>query len=590
MKKGIIIIITILASITSRSQDIIILYSGEKIEAKVTEVSETEIRFKKWSNLSGPDWVKKMSDVERIKYQKDRLLKEPTFAEGKQWDFRACGSSSKTKSKRKRCVSGNEIVAQIDLFYSDANYDMIQPYIESLPSCVSRDCIYQYYYEKFLHSCDDENEYGIIRYGETYLNIGGEAELPMVLSTVAKMYAIQGNETETERLIKVFEKHSEANDDFFEMDIAQLRQETYDMLHPRDPEENFLGKWVTIEASRTADDKNNPLIIEINNVKQEGGINLIPPSYHGKFKKRPQQWQIVLGDPITVSQGIIFDASNQLLITRFASEVIKDRSGNEEFARSGIEEMRNTRANLMGEIVSSSARFEDKILYSGATILTTSLIEGLFKSSTISSKSVEAYTFAMMPNTPVSLDAAVSHVSGKNVNGAVVRNDEELNRRRLLVKWEESDSVYFVSSRYGFNLPKPITFQPIDKDDPLLWKYNQIRKQEKTGKLIAGLSYGVTASTLTFFGVKGLVDHFKKGKPGLVGPIIELGVAYILVVPYSMILTKIKENADDGFSKINIKNRNKLIQKAEKAEKKLSLAPCYDPETNAIGASVNINF
>lgn len=590
MKKHLTILIALLACLSLRAQDLIILHNGEKIPAKVTEVSETEVRFKKWNNLSGPTWVKKVSEIERIKYQKDLLLKQPTFPEGSQWDFRSCDASQKPKTKKGKCISGNEVVAQVNQLYGSGHREQIRSYVDGLPSCISRGCIYQYYYEQFLRSCDDENGYDIIRYGSIYLKAGGTAELPTVLPMVAKMVAMQGDEEESERLIKEFEHYSKSNDGLFDADIVQLRQETYELLHPYRFEEEIKGKWVVLEATRGTYDKDNPCILDIQDVSREDGIQLIPSAYKGKFVKHTDKWQIDLRDPLHFSQGIIFDAPNQLLVTRFASEQIKDRSGNEEFARMGVDEMRNTRADLIGTIASSNASFEDKLLYSGATILTTSLIEELFKSSTISSKSVQAYTFALMPRTTVTSDAAFSYVSGKNVNGTVVKNERIMNQRRLLVKWEENDSVYFISNYKS----APITLTPIDKDDPLLWEYNQIKKKERNASLIVGLSYGATATVLTGLGVNGLIKYFKNKqtdkKQKLVGPIVELATAYMLVVPTSMILGRIEDHARDDCSKINIKNRNKLIRKAEKAEKKLSVGPCYDSETNAVGASVNLNF
>lgn len=589
MKKHLIIIVILLAYISARSQDLIILYNGEKIEAKVMEVSETEIRYKRWNNLSGPTWVKNVSEIERIKYQKDRFLMQPTFKQGEFWDFATCSSTSQPSFDYYHCVSGNEIVNQIDIFYANSAFDKIRSYIDQLPSCVNRDCIHQYYLEHYYQACDEENTYDIIRYGETYLKTGGETEFSTTLSMVAKMYAIQGNEIEVEKLMKEFEQYSKANDDFFDDDIEQLRQETYELLHPYKFEDEIKGKWVVLEATRDAFDRDNPLILEVDDVTRSNGIRLIPNAYKGKFIKHSDKWQINLRDQLNVSQGVIFDASNQLLITRFASEQIKDRSGNEDFARMGIDEMRNTRADMIGTIASSNASFEDKLLYSGVTILATSLIEELFKSSTISSKSVQAYTFALIPRTKITSDVAFSYVSGKNVNGVIVKNEKNMNQRRLLVKWEENDSVYFVSS----GNTNPITLAPIDKKDPLLWEYNQIQKRERRSKTIAGLSYGVSASVLTGLGVNGMVKYFKNNKENkqqFIESIIELGAACMLVVPYSIILGNIDNNAKHEYSKLNIKNRNKLIRKAERAEKKLSVAPCYDSETNAIGASVNLTF
>lgn len=586
-KQFILLLLMILTRFSVHGQDILFLYNGEKIEAKVTEVSETEVRYKKWSNLSGPTWVKNITEIERIKYQKDRMLKQATFVQGQQWDFRSCDSSQKPKQKKGKCISGNKIVEQIDLFYSNGSWDRMLAYIKDLPSCISRDCIHQYYHEQFLHSCDEENEDDIIRYGTTYLKAGGTDELPTVLPIVAKVHAAHSNEIEVENLINEFTQYSKVNDDLFEDDILQLKKETYELLHPYKFEDETKGKWVVLEERRGPYDKNNPFILEFDDLSRDDGIKFIPNTYNGKSNKHSNKWQIGLKDPINFSQGIIFDAPNQLLITRFASEQIKDRSGNEDFARTGIEDTRNMRANLIGTIYSSNASFEDKLLYSGVTVLASSLIEELFKSSTISSKSVEAYTFAIMPRTQVTLDAAFSYISGENVNGVTVKKEETLNQRALLVKWEESDSVYFVSNYNS----EPITLAPIDKKDPLLWEYNQIQKRKRTAHLIGGLSYGVSASVLTGLGVNSLVKYCNhNGNRHLIAACVELGTAFLLVIPYSLITSHFDDIAKDDYSKINMKNREKLIRKAERAEKKLTIGPCYNPENNGIGASVNLNF
>lgn len=51
------------------AQDIIIFTNGDEVEAKVVEVSDTEIKYKTWSNLNGPTWVKKTTEIFMIHYE-----------------------------------------------------------------------------------------------------------------------------------------------------------------------------------------------------------------------------------------------------------------------------------------------------------------------------------------------------------------------------------------------------------------------------------------------------------------------------------------------------------------------------------------
>ncbi len=51
------------------AQDKILLRSGDELNAKVTEITETEVKFKKFDNLNGPTHVIYKSDVFSIKYE-----------------------------------------------------------------------------------------------------------------------------------------------------------------------------------------------------------------------------------------------------------------------------------------------------------------------------------------------------------------------------------------------------------------------------------------------------------------------------------------------------------------------------------------
>jgi hypothetical protein len=51
------------------AQDIILKRNGEEVPAKVTDVSKTEVKYKKFSNLDGPAYVMLVSDIFMIKYE-----------------------------------------------------------------------------------------------------------------------------------------------------------------------------------------------------------------------------------------------------------------------------------------------------------------------------------------------------------------------------------------------------------------------------------------------------------------------------------------------------------------------------------------
>jgi hypothetical protein len=68
VKKLLVLCLFLLGSHTMFAQDLITLKTGEEIEAKVIRVTVSEVEYKKWSNVEGPDYIVSKDDVFMIKY------------------------------------------------------------------------------------------------------------------------------------------------------------------------------------------------------------------------------------------------------------------------------------------------------------------------------------------------------------------------------------------------------------------------------------------------------------------------------------------------------------------------------------------
>jgi hypothetical protein len=69
MKKSLFIFLfTVIVSVVN-AQDVITLKNGSDIRAKVTEIGTNEVKYKQFSNLSGPAYTIRKSDIFRIKYE-----------------------------------------------------------------------------------------------------------------------------------------------------------------------------------------------------------------------------------------------------------------------------------------------------------------------------------------------------------------------------------------------------------------------------------------------------------------------------------------------------------------------------------------
>lgn len=70
ISRTILTLVALLCSLISvNAQDYIITKNGEQIQARVAELSSSEVKYKKWSNLNGPLYTIKISDIARINYE-----------------------------------------------------------------------------------------------------------------------------------------------------------------------------------------------------------------------------------------------------------------------------------------------------------------------------------------------------------------------------------------------------------------------------------------------------------------------------------------------------------------------------------------
>ena len=69
MKKLVLGLILVLSACCVKAQDVIVKKDNSTILSKVTKVSQTEIEYKKWSNLDGPIYIVPISEVLRINYE-----------------------------------------------------------------------------------------------------------------------------------------------------------------------------------------------------------------------------------------------------------------------------------------------------------------------------------------------------------------------------------------------------------------------------------------------------------------------------------------------------------------------------------------
>ena len=73
MKQLILLTCALMASVTLVAQDIIVTKDAKKIDAKILEVSKTEIKYKEVDNLEGPTFVLETEEISSILYSNGKV-------------------------------------------------------------------------------------------------------------------------------------------------------------------------------------------------------------------------------------------------------------------------------------------------------------------------------------------------------------------------------------------------------------------------------------------------------------------------------------------------------------------------------------
>lgn len=69
MKKLYTIVLLTVLAFSAKAQDTIIFRNGDEQRVKVTEVSDSQIKYRLWSNQDGPVYTKNVSDIFMVKYE-----------------------------------------------------------------------------------------------------------------------------------------------------------------------------------------------------------------------------------------------------------------------------------------------------------------------------------------------------------------------------------------------------------------------------------------------------------------------------------------------------------------------------------------
>lgn len=73
--RKLLLFLLLVCSMSAWAQDVIVKKDGSTIVCRVVEVNQTEVVYKRWSNLEGPNYVMNLADVSAINYENGEKVK-----------------------------------------------------------------------------------------------------------------------------------------------------------------------------------------------------------------------------------------------------------------------------------------------------------------------------------------------------------------------------------------------------------------------------------------------------------------------------------------------------------------------------------
>lgn len=555
--------------VSIQAQDTIVFKDGNTILVSLVSMNKDTVKYKSWTNLKGPTWVKKQNDIARIgrAHAMPAMTSEPL-------DF-CIGSTSRPQKGNSKCPSGNSIVRHIDslyfYYYQDAE-TKIKHYVERLPKVVDRSSLYNYFINRYETSCKNGLSDDMIRDGEIYLYLSGEDEHTLnIVTVISKLYARQKDEASCNRWIDRFEHFSKENDDLFADDITGLKEAIQEMLHPTSLEEAYQGTWVLIE-----DDFDwAPYILRISYFPDSLGNNgdgatlIMPESSVEEIDEKTgllsggRSYSYLPDGQINTSQGIYVnpDYDTPLVSIRFASEKIIDFTSFAPVAHAMTDAFHDAAAKMIENINSSELSAGKRFGYSMAVtgvegILTSSIA---LIASIVEKKQNQYMIMGSMPDKKKEIIYGnFTHFEATYTQDYSFISDYT-NKNVQLVRWEPGDNVVFASNNKGRK--KPITCVPIQSDDdPILAEFNSIKRQHTFWQPKYAIPEFVgTAAGLGMFG--GGIACLTNGNTAAGVPLLLTGIVgsvATLVVP----ATVSKHRRNHAFEAMNKRGYDILRDKA----------------------------
>lgn len=351
----------------------------------------------------------------------------------------------------------------------------------------------QHYYDAFYEAGSNNELDAAAALAFKHVMLGGKEDEELMWDIILTKYGFENATNNLRFLMKMFNEISIAKDSVYQNTIDSITSVYYDVMYPNTLR-SMQGYWVSLNDPMT-DGSLAPIpdyIINIADIRNPKGTTILSApkcNWYARKKKGLWQSQIYGNWPLRYSHDIGYNEETQTVQILFSSQ--SKKIANTKLQHQALDMVQNFEATMSASLeqyqndlnrglASNVLSFSDWGAKTAAgfginiavRLAVAVLIYAIVYTSNI--ETAETYNIQLTPLVPQVLDVSVKYGYARhNYNNGKTKHTED-TKKLTFVKWEETDSVVFISKR----LQPIFCGDTLSVNSPLLEAFNA--KKDKT--------------------------------------------------------------------------------------------------------------
>lgn len=351
----------------------------------------------------------------------------------------------------------------------------------------------QHYYDAFYEAGSNNELDAATALAFKHVMLGGKEDEELMWDIILTKYGFENATNNLRFLMKMFNEISIAKDSVYQNTIDSITSVYYDVMYPNTLR-SMQGYWVSLNDPMT-DGSLAPIpdyIINIADITNPKGTTILSaPKCNWYTRKKKGLWlsQIYGNWPLRYSYETGYNEETQTVQILFSSQ--SKKIANTKLQHQALDMVQNLEATMYASL----EQYQDELnrqlaanvlsfsdwgaktaagfgINVGVRLAAAVLIYAIVYTSNI--ETAETYNIQLTPLVPQVLDVSVKYGYARhNYNNGKTQHKEDI-KKLTFVKWEETDSVVFISKR----LQPIFCGDTLSVNSPLLERFNA--KKDKT--------------------------------------------------------------------------------------------------------------